>query len=170
MSWLVLSLVVLALWAGYPIVGSLAINIHGEKMTMLAEACVFMIIAIYVIGGDVKTELAKVTPRSAGLAIAMALMSGIGLYLQLVAFRKAPEQVGLIALITSLWGVLAIVITTLIIVLLSRPEWVSGAVAMSGLQMIGVAVTTVGLVMANWQPSWTLKVSQFLEDLAASHP
>lgn len=169
-NWFVVSLVILALWSGYLIPGNKATAIHGANVTMLIEALVFVAIAFVRLGPNFQTELAKVTFTSVALGTTMALMSGIGLMIQLNAISKWPEQMPNIGFITSLWGVGLMVITMFILVVLAKPEWLEGATAMTKTQLVGVAVTAVGLALANWQPSWSAKFSRLLDEFAKAYP
>lgn len=139
MDWRTASLVVLSLWGSYMIFGQKAIGIHGERVTMLFEGVVMFVVGVFAMIGYT-SDFGKVTFRSSTFALIMALMSGVGLLIQLYAMRVGgKENFPIVAMITGSWPAITVVLSCLFVGAKLQPQ-----------QWLGVLAVASGLVLVNW--------------------
>lgn len=138
MSWLVLSFVTLALWGSYAIFATRANAVHGELVTLLFEAGAFVGLVLVQFSG-IRSNLERMTWRSAFDATCMAAMSTIGFYLLLRALRIEPTRVGTIVLITGLYPVVTVLASALTgQQQLDAKDWLGAALATAGIVLVSI--------------------------------
>ncbi len=140
MDWRTASYITLSLWASYMLFGDKATAIHGARMSMFFEGAAMMAVGIFGVIGHAG-DFSLVTLRSGTLALIMALMSGIGLFIQLYALQVAPskEVFPAITMITGSWPAITVVLAC--VFLGSRLEFQ---------QWLGVVMVAGGLLLVNW--------------------
>ena len=141
MDWRILSMLSLLMWAVYAIFGSLAIKIHGERVSMVVEAVAMVVIAIGMVIVVGVNDFKRATTMSLTFAAVMGLMSAGGVLIQFMALRVAPvSQQGTVFLIGGMYPVLAVVLFHAMTKL-----GLSGGAAASPRQWLGVVFGAAAL-------------------------
>lgn len=111
MDWRVVALGPLFMWALYAVFGSLSSNTNGPKVTMAVEAMAMVAVAVVALGAAGWNDFKKATALSIAFAVAMGLMSALGVLAQLYAFQLAPQnRQGVVVMLGGMFPVLAVVI------------------------------------------------------------
>ena len=142
--------------------GNKAHIVHGAKVTIVFEAVAFIILTLVIMGSN-WSDFARVTLRSSFHASTMAIMSVLGFYCLLMALGRAPHQVVTITLITSLYVVVTILLTTA--TLRIRPEWMAEIKPMNTIQWFGSFLAVMGVGMVCWDSKWNDRILKVFSDL-----
>lgn len=144
MDWKVACYIPMVLWGFYLVFGSLANNIHGPRVSMVAEATAMMAMAgvMLLMGGT--ADFRKVTQASLVFVILMAILSAVGLGIQFYAFSIAPpDKQGAVGMISGMFPVVGSILFSIMGTLKLQ-----GGAPMSGRQWLAVATGALTLWLA----------------------
>ncbi len=111
--WLVYSFLVLGFWSFYAIYGERATRVHGPWISMAIEALFMVMLAVIGMLFMGRHDVAKITTKSFADGSIMALAAGGGFLILLIAIANYPEKTGPTLLISGLYPVTMVIISTL---------------------------------------------------------
>ena len=139
MDYLKPTILAMVFFAIYPLLGSRAGEVHGEKVNFIIDTC-WMVIISLILAVFFKDDFAKVTRQSLLYAQGLAL-SSVAFLLMLYAWRIAPGKIGIIMITIGFSTVLNAVII----------HFLDQRARLSGIEWCGVFVSFTGIIMVNWK-------------------
>lgn len=148
MDWKFASFGALLLWGTYGIFGAKAGEVHGEKVNMAFEAFAMVLVSLFVLFAikNATADFSKITLQSSIFALIMGLMSAGGMFLQLYALRVAPDQVGLIILISGMFPMITVITTYFMGQHFTAQQWIGICFAVFGLILINLPKNIFGFL------------------------
>ena len=138
MSWFLAATLATIIFGVYPVFGSKAGEIHGEKVNFIIDGCMMFLMCV-IMSIVYRADFQKITKISFIYSLPLGL-SSIGFILMLYAWRIAPTKLGAIQVTIGFSTIItAIICHVFTNAKLEFHQWVGAFIAMIGVSLVNLS-------------------------------